>query len=137
MNERRRMYIVLTIIFLVVEVLIALFVHDRFIRPYIGDVLVVILIYMFIRCFIPDGLKMLPLYVFLFATCVEVMQFFHIVELFGVEDNRFLKTLIGASFDIKDIICYAIGCILIAIFSRRGKNKVKENPHGGKKDIKE
>ncbi len=36
-------------ILLTIEVFIALFVHDNFIRPYIGDVLVVIVIYTFIR----------------------------------------------------------------------------------------
>ena len=97
------------------EVLIALFVHDRFIRPYIGDVLVVVVIYTFIRIWIPDSVRLLPLYVFLFAAGVEILQYFNIVELLGVQDNVFLRTIIGTSFDVKDILCYAVGCMLVWI----------------------
>ena len=45
--NKRILYGIATIILLVVEVLIALFVHDSIIRPYLGDVLVVVVIYTF------------------------------------------------------------------------------------------
>ena len=45
----------------VVETLIALFVRDAFIRPYMGDVLVVILVYCFVRMFITRPLRWLTL----------------------------------------------------------------------------
>ena len=98
---------------LITEVLIALYVHDSFIRPYIGDVLVVIVIYTFIRIFIPERCRLLPLWVFLFAVAVEMLQFVHIVELLGLKDNRFFSLLVGSVFDIKDIIGYAAGCLLL------------------------
>lgn len=110
---KRKHYIILTVVLLAVEVLIALFVHDRFIRPYVGDMLVVVVIYTFVRIWIPDSVRLLPLYVFLFAVCVEILQYFNIVELLGVQDNVFLRTIIGTSFDIKDILCYAVGCALV------------------------
>ena len=56
----------------IVETLIALFVRDAFIRPYMGDVLVVILIYCFVRIFITEPLRGLPLWIFLFACCIAV-----------------------------------------------------------------
>ena len=37
-------YAIATVILLLIEVLIAIYVHDAFVRPYIGDVLVVIVI---------------------------------------------------------------------------------------------
>ena len=40
--KKRILYILTTIILLAVEVLIALYGHDDFVRPYIGDILVVI-----------------------------------------------------------------------------------------------
>lgn len=115
--EKRIYYIILTIILLAVEVLIALFVHDQFVRPYIGDVLVVVVIYAFVRIWIPESVRLLPLYVFLFAAGVEILQYFNIVELLGVQDNVFLRTIIGTSFDVKDILCYAAGCVLIWLVS--------------------
>lgn len=117
--KKRVYYIVLTIILLVVEVMIALFVHDRIVRPYIGDMLVVVVIYTFIRIWIPDSVRLLPLYVFLFATGVEILQYFNLVELLGVSDNRFLRILLGTSFDWKDILCYAVGCVLVWAAERK------------------
>lgn len=108
--RKRSIYIIVTIILFIVEVMIARYVHDAFIRPYVGDVLVVIVLYCFVRIWIPDKIKLLPLYIFIFAAGVEILQYLHIAERFGVQDNRFLNTLIGSTFDGKDIICYAIGC---------------------------
>ena len=36
-----------------VETLIALYVHDKVIRPYVGDLLVVLVVYCFVRIFVP------------------------------------------------------------------------------------
>lgn len=112
--KKRMLYIIATILFLAVEVAIALFVHDNFVRPYIGDVLVVIVLYTFLRIWIPDKLRLLPLYVFLFAAGVEVLQYFEFVKLLGLGNNQFLRILLGSVFDWKDILCYAVGCLLLA-----------------------
>ena len=45
-------YFLFALALFMIEVLIALFVHDSFIRPYLGDFLVVILIYCAVRTFI-------------------------------------------------------------------------------------
>ena len=113
--KKRLLYACITVVLLVVEVLIALFVHDNFIRPYIGDVLVTVLICAFLRIFIPRGIKLLPLYVFVFAVGVEVLQYFNIVERLGLADNRFFSILIGSVFDVKDIVCYGVGCLVFFI----------------------
>jgi len=114
MNKMRIKYSVGFLVLLITEVLIALYIHDDFIRPYIGDVLVVMVLYCFVRIFIPYGVKLLPLYIFIFAAGVEVLQYFRLVEVLGLENNRFLRILIGSVFDVKDIICYGVGCALIA-----------------------
>lgn len=118
MRSRRVTYFIVTIVLLVIEVLIALFVHDNIIRPYVGDVLVVAVIYTFIRIFIPNKVKLLPLYIFLFSAFVELMQYINIVKLLGLQDNKFFSVLVGTTFDIKDIICYGVGCLLIIIGSK-------------------
>lgn len=115
-KRKRMIYLLVTVILLGIEVLIALFVHDRFIRPYLGDVLVVVVIYTFIRIFIPEKLRLLPLYIFIFAAGVEVLQYFQIVKYLGLADNRFFSILIGSVFDWKDIACYAVGCLCLGVF---------------------
>lgn len=126
--KKRIIYAIITIFLLTVEVLIALFIHDNFIRPYVGDVLVVMVLYTFIRIFVPEKVKLLPLYILCFAVLVEVLQYFRIVEMLGLSENRFFSVLIGSVFDIKDIICYAVGCILIIVGQMVYKlcRKVKE-----------
>lgn len=123
--KKRILYAVTTLLLLFIEVIIALYVHDDFIRPYIGDVLVVIVIYTFIRIIVPEKCKLLPLYIFILATGVELLQLANIVEILGVEDNRFLKILIGSVFDIKDIVCYAVGCVILCITTSQNLKVMK------------
>jgi hypothetical protein len=103
---------------LIVEVIIALFVHDNIIRPYIGDFLVVILLYTLIRAFIGKPIKNLPVYIFLFAFAVEMAQYFRIIEILNLSDNKFAATILGTSFDIKDLLCYLVGAIVLKIWER-------------------
>lgn len=114
--RKRIPYLTATFVLFAVEVFIALFVHDRFIRPFVGDVLVVILIYTFIRIFIPEKIRPLPLFIFIFAAGVEVAQYFKIVEVLGLQDNKVMSTIIGTSFDIRDILCYFVGCVICGIW---------------------
>ena len=80
--------------------------------------LVVVVINTFLRIWIPNKIKLLPLYVFLFAAGVEVLQYFEIVKILGVEDNTFLRILLGSTFDPKDIVCYGVGCFGIFLVER-------------------
>jgi len=112
-------YMIALIVLLLIEVIIALFVHDRFIRPYIGDVLIVIVIYCFVRIFLQDRIKLLSVYIFLFAVVVELLQFINIVGLLGLNRNILAKVIIGTSFDWKDVLCYAAGCVVIEIIEQR------------------
>ena len=119
--KKRFFYLIATLILLIIEVLIALYVHDDFIRPYVGDAIVVIVIYTFIRIFIPEKYRLLPFFIFIFAVVVEILQGIHIVDILGVADNQFLRTLIGDSFDVKDILCYGVGCILLWLYESKRK----------------
>ena len=120
--KKRLFYLAVTAVLLLIEVLIALFVHDRFVRPYVGDMLVVIVVYSLVRIFVPEGWTWLPLGVFGFAVLVEILQWFHIVEVLGLSDSRFFSVLIGGAFDWKDILCYGLGCAFLAIMQLKISN---------------
>lgn len=121
-NKSRITYILLFILLFAIEVLIALFVHDSFVRPFIGDVLVVMLVCAFLRIFVPEKVKLMPVFATLFAVIIEALQYFDFVKLLGLENNPVISTALGRTFDIRDIICYIIGgAIFFAaeIFLRR------------------
>ena len=114
--NKRTAYLLATLLIFLLEFFIALFVRDNFIRPYVGDMLVVVLVYTCVRVLLTEKPRLLPLYVFLFAAGVETLQGIHIVELLGLQDNRFFSVLIGTTFDWKDIVCYGVGCTLLGLW---------------------
>ncbi len=115
MKKRLLFFLTFLLLFLI-ETLIALFVRDRIIRPYVGDILIVILLYCLIRTAIPDRIPLLPLFLFLFAAGVEVLQYFDFVTQIGLGDNALARLLFGTSFSVIDLFCYLIGALLCALF---------------------
>lgn len=116
MKQKRIIYTIAFLVLLATEVCIGLFIRDDFVRPYLGDVLVTVLICAFLRIFIPERVRLLPLYVFFFAAAVEIGQYFGMVKLLGLEHNRFLIILLGTTFSWYDLLCYGVGCVLFAGF---------------------
>ena len=108
---KRFSYFLIFCSLMAVEVCIALFVHDSFIRPYVGDMLVTLLLCCMARVAVPEKMRLLPLYVLLFAACVEIGQYFDVVALLGLEDNRIISIALGRTFSWLDLVCYAIGCV--------------------------
>lgn len=111
----------------VLEVLIALFVHDSIIRPFGGDLLVVILIYYFVKSFLHIDYRYLTIVVLTFAYMVEIGQYFNLVDALGLRDNRIMRIVIGSSFSWGDLVAYTLGamtCYLVEF--RRVKNHTKD-----------
>ena len=121
-RRSRICYAAVFILLLFVEIMIALYVHDSFVRPYLGDVLAVVVVYCFIRIFITGRVGVLPLGVFFFAACVEVMQYFQLVETLGIT-NRVARVVLGSTFDWADIVCYVVGYAFIILFERLFQRK--------------
>ncbi|HCL02006.1 MAG TPA: DUF2809 domain-containing protein [Lachnoclostridium phytofermentans] len=125
-DEKRKYrikYAVAFIVLLILEVLIALYVHDNFIRPYIGDVLVVIVLYSAIRVIIPEKYALLPLYLFAFAAGVEFLQYFKLVQVLGLQKNTYFRIILGSTFDWKDILCYGVGCVILGVYEWMVRNR--------------
>lgn len=116
-------YFIITVFLFVIEVCIALFVHDRFIRPYLGDVLVVILIYCFVKTFLKVTVLKAALGVLLFSFGIELLQYANIIEILGWQDNKLARTVIGTSFAREDLVAYVAG-ILLVIVVEKGLRKI-------------
>ena len=130
--KKQAIYALAFVLLTAIEVLIALFINDSFIRPYLGDVIVVWVVFCFVQIFFCKKVSpyITAIGVFLFACIVEILQGIKIVELLGLGHIPFFRTLIGTQFDIKDILCYGAGTAIlcIAIFlGRRIFRKMKEH----------
>ena len=73
--------------------------------------LVTLLLCCMCRVAFPVKMRLLPVFVFAFAACVEIGQYFDVVALLGLADNRFLSVALGRTFSWLDLVCYAVGCI--------------------------
>ena len=109
----------ITILLFVTEVCIALFVHDKIIRPYIGDFLVVILIYCFLRSFLNFSILSIAIITWIFACSVEFLQYPNIVNKIGLQNSKLVVTVVGNSFDWIDMLTYSLGIISVVYIEKR------------------
>ena len=109
-------YLITFLLLFVIIAVIAIFMPGGFIRYHFGDILIVIFIYCFIRILVRNKFKWLPLYIFIFATLVEIGQYFGLVYILGLGHSQIARVVVGTTFDPYDILMYAIGCILIFIY---------------------
>lgn len=100
-------------ILLITEIYIGVFVKDDFVRPYMGDFLVVILIYTFVRAFFKYSIINTAIGVLLFSFLVEILQYFKIVEILGLGSSQLARTIIGTTFVWEDFIAYSLGIVTV------------------------
>ena len=112
MQFNRSAFLIFILLFLT-ETAIALWVRDAFIRPYLGDVLVILLIYYFVKSFLPLPTAVVATATLLFAFLIEYLQYMNCISILGLEKNKIAHTVLGASFAWEDIGCYVAGFLLI------------------------
>jgi hypothetical protein len=106
-------YFGFAILMFFIEVLIALYIHDRFVRPYLGDVLVVILMYCFLKSFLKLPVLTVAISVLIFSFTIEFLQYLNIVTTLGLEKSKIARTVIGTSFSWIDLLTYIIGITIV------------------------
>ncbi len=112
-----RRYFLLSLLLFVVEVLIALYLHDPFIRPFGGDFLIVIWLYCLVRAFFDWRVRPTALGVLVFAYGVEIGQYYHSAAFITsllfrqVTAGRlaFIGLLVGTTFEWRDLLAYTLG----------------------------
>jgi len=119
MFQFQKHYFLLFVFLLAIEVFIGFYVHDSFVRPYVGDFLVVILLYTLFRSLVKLDVLPAAIFVLIFAIAVETAQYFNLVEHLGLNSNKLARIVIGNSFEWSDILAYAAGIIITLLFERR------------------
>lgn len=107
-------YLIFTLVLLTIEISIAVFVHDQFIRPFFGDFLAVIFVYCGLCIFFQNSTKIATISLII-AYCIEMLQYFKFIEITGLIKYKVLAVLIGNSFSWSDILAYTLGFLFILV----------------------
>lgn len=107
-------YALVFVVLLLVEVVIALFIKDQIIRPLVGDVLVVVLMYACVRTlFDARNPRLLAVGLLFFAYIVELSQALNLVSRLGLADSKLAVIVMGTTFDWRDMLAYTVGFVVI------------------------
>ncbi len=115
-TRKRLIFGSLSAVLLGVEIIIGMFAHG-WVGAYLGDVLVVVLIYTLIRTVSPEKPRrwyILPAGILIFSFAVEFLQLWGFCDRLGIE-NRLLRIIIGTGFSGLDLVCYSVGLIPVFI----------------------
>ncbi|PKD20406.1 hypothetical protein APR41_14105 [Salegentibacter salinarum] len=114
-RDSRKNYLAGFLFLLIIEILIAFYVKDDFIRPYLGDFLVVILLYCFAmgisRISIIKGLFS----VLIFSFAVEFFQLINIVKVLQYQPPEIVIIMLGSSFSVWDLVAYLLGILCCSL----------------------
>ena len=103
--------LIIFVFLFVIEIIIAK--TSGFLRHTIGDYLVVILLYYFVKSFFIIPPKKLAVSILFFSFTMEILQYFKLVELLGLQNNRLASIIIGNTFSYGDLIAYTLGVITV------------------------
>lgn len=118
MSRYRWGYGVAAVTALGVEIGIALGVNDRIVRPYGGDALAVVLVYLALRS--ATRLRVVGAIgaALAVAVSVELGQALHILRWIGLEHNGVARVVFGGQFDPIDFAAYTAGAATILVAER-------------------
>lgn len=108
----KKRYFIPFLLVLVCEIAIAIFHFHRFVRGFLGDVLVIPLLYFLLRAFLTITHKSTIYVVLGFAFIVEILQLFKLSEIMNI-NSEVLETILGNTFDWKDLLAYGLGAFCI------------------------
>jgi hypothetical protein len=105
MKSINKTYLVISILLLIVEIIIALFVNDQFIRPIFGDYL----------AFSKISENKIALITLLISYTIEILQYIHILELLHLNKIKILNIVLGNSFSWTDMLAYTLGILTVLL----------------------
>ncbi len=106
-------YFLLAVFLFLVEILIAVFLHDGIVRAYVGDFLVVILLHCFVRSFAKLSVLETAIGVLLLSYIIETLQYFNLLALLHWEGSTIANVILGNRFEWIDLIAYTLGIALV------------------------
>ena len=115
-------YCLFALTVLLVEIVIAKYMSG-WVRSYLGDVLVIILLYSAIMSVVELNKKSVVLFTLIVAFAIEFAQYFKLAERLGFVPDSLAYIVLGNTFSGADLGCYVVGAILILLFERANLNR--------------
>lgn len=113
-------YFIWTLLSFTICLVIALFCSAfPFIRGFLGDALVIIFIYSFIKSFFIIEKIKLSIVVLIFTYLIEILQYFNLVAILGLGTNKIARIIIGTTFDPMDLFAYTAGFTILLILDKQ------------------
>lgn len=117
-------YFLIAVTLFLVELWIALYVDDAFVRPYLGDVIVILLIYYSLRTILKISPLKLAIFTLLFSFLVEGLQYVEFIKWLGLADYHLAHMILGSSFSWLDMLCYIIGFVVLFIADKDLRKRI-------------
>jgi hypothetical protein len=126
-------YAAAALLVLLLEISIALWVRDRVVRPYLGDSMAVVLVYLGLRAATRLSIASATAAALATASAIELSQWFHLVDALGLADNRIARVVLGTGFDLHDFAAYLLGggIVLAGEAGLRASRRSRGRPRPG------
>jgi hypothetical protein len=118
-RENRLLYLGLAVCVFLLEVGIALgMIGGPVVRGSLGDVLVIVLVYLIIRASFAWSPKPSVIAAVALGYIVEALQFLHFADALGLRKGSVLHIALGNTFSLGDLLMYLIGGALALYLDR-------------------
>ena len=107
------------LLLLLVEIAIALWIHDAFVRPFFGDFLATITLYMLIRGLTGTSTEHALFWSLLISYLIEGLQYVQFLSLINLHDHKLLRILLGSYFHWGDVLAYTLGAVVVFIVHKQ------------------
>ena len=112
--------------FIACILIVVLFNNNQLVRGFIGDIIVIWIIYFFAKAFYDFNAIKLAIFTLVVAFTTELLQYLDFITYIGIEHNTIARLILGAVFDPYDLIAYTIGAVLVYIVDTRLiRNRIK------------
>ena len=112
---KRGIYFLLFLLLLGVEIAIANYLKTGFIRAYLGDFLVVILLYCLLMSTLKPSVKTGLVLTLAIAFAIELLQLIDLTRFFPQEYKKLATLILGSQFSWLDLLMYMLGIACVGI----------------------
>jgi hypothetical protein len=112
--RKKLIYVSLSLfLFILCILIVVLFSSNSFIRGFLGDAVIVMLLFCGAKSLRDFDSLWLCVGITIFAYLIEFSQYLKIIPLLGFQENFFTRIVFGSVFDPLDLLAYTIGGIII------------------------